>query len=179
MRITESDFLATFGQRNDEILTKWLGDAATPDRIRSIGDAKEVAYRDLIQADGLDPLPGAADWVRTLHDAGWLQAIASSARRLNVEVMRRVLGFDALIEMWVGAEDVSVGKPDPEVFLTAASRLSIPPARCIVVEDAAAGMEAARRAGMRSIGVAEGAAAADIVVRSLDELPADAFDSLL
>ena len=179
MSIGESDFLATFGQRNDEILTKWLGETATPARIRGIGDTKEVVYRDLIQAAGLDPLPGAADWVRRLHDAGWLQAIASSAPRLNVEVMRTVLGFDSLIETWVGAEDVSAGKPDPEVFLTAAGRLSVPPERCIVVEDAAAGIEAARRAGMRSIGVAEGAKAADIVVRSLTELSPDAFDSLL
>ena len=53
----------------------------------------------------------------------------------------------------VSAEDVTIGKPDPQVFLKAAGKLGVPPARCIVVEDAAAGVEGARRAGMRSIGV--------------------------
>ena len=80
----------------------------------------------------------------------------------------------------VSAEDVSAGKPDPEVFVTAAARIDLPPARCIVVEDAAAGIEAARRGGMRSIGVSRTATLqADVFVRSLAELPADVFDRLI
>jgi beta-phosphoglucomutase len=178
--VTEADFRASFGQRNDEILGAWLGPGADPERIRRIGDTKEECYRAMIERDGVAPLPGAAEWVRTLHGAGWRQAIASSAPRLNVEVMRRALGFEELIETWVGAEDVRAGKPDPEVFLTAAARLDVPPHRCIVVEDAAAGIEAARRGGMPSIGVGEGAAAeADLAVDSLAALPAGAFDMLL
>jgi beta-phosphoglucomutase len=179
VHVTHSDFEASFGQRNPEILTRWLGHGATPERIERIGAAKEVAYRELIQTNGLEPLPGAAEWVRALHTAGWRQAIASSAPRLNVEVMRRVLGFEDVIETWVGAEDVRVGKPDPEVFLTAAARLEVAAARCIVVEDAAAGIEAARRAGMPSIGVADGAGAANIAVLSLVDLAPTVFDDLL
>jgi beta-phosphoglucomutase len=180
VRVTEADFRASFGQRNDEILRAWLGSGAVPARIRRIGDAKEECYRAMIEADGIAPLPGAAEWVRALHDAGWRQAIASSAPRLNVEVMRRALGFEELIETWVGAEDVRAGKPDPEVFLTAAARLDVPPHRCVVVEDAAAGIEAARRGGMPSIGVGEGAASgADVSVASLAALPAGAFEELL
>ena len=180
VHVTESDFLASFGQRNDEILTAWLGSRADPRRIQRIGDAKEASYRSMIAADGLVPLPGAAEWVRSLHETGWLQAIASSAPRLNVEVMRRALGFEQLIETYVGAEDVRSGKPDPEVFLTAAARLDVPPHRCIVVEDAAAGIEAARRAGMKSFGVGSGArAGADIAVESLADLPRHAFERLL
>jgi hypothetical protein len=79
VRVTEADFLASFGRRNDEILAAWLGAGAEAQRIRRIGDAKEVCYREMILADGLVPLPGAAEWVRALHDAGWRQAIASSA----------------------------------------------------------------------------------------------------
>jgi len=179
VHITKDDFLATFGQRNPEILTRWLGgyDAA---RIARIGDAKEASYRSMLEAEGLDPLPGAAEWVRALHAAGWRQAIASSAPRLNVEVMRRVLGFAGVIEDYVAAEDVRRGKPDPEVFLTAAARLGVPPARCIVVEDAAAGIEAARRGGMRCIGVGDPAVAgADVYVASLADLPPGAFEDLL
>jgi HAD superfamily hydrolase (TIGR01509 family) len=180
VRVTEADFVASFGQRNNEILTRWLGPRAEPQLIQSIGDAKEASYREMIEADGLAPLPGAAEWVRALHEAGWRQAIASSAPRLNVEVMRRVLGFEGLIETYVGAEDVRIGKPDPEVFLAAAQRLGVAPQRCVVVEDAAAGIEAARRAGMRSIGVGDGArAGADVAVASLADLPPEIFDALL
>jgi beta-phosphoglucomutase-like phosphatase (HAD superfamily) len=75
---------------------------------------------------------------------------------------------------------VSAGKPDPEVFLTAAARLGVSADRCIVVEDAAAGIEAARRAGMRSIGVGGGAGTgADIIIEALSDLRAGAFDALL
>ena len=180
VRVTEADFSASFGQRNDAILRVWLGPDADAERIRRVGDAKEVSYRAIVAEEGLEPLPGAAAWVRALHEDGWRQAIASSAPRLNVEVMRRALGFEALIETYVGAEDVRHGKPDPEVFLTAARRLDVPSGRCVVVEDAAAGIEAARRGGMRSIGVGEGArAGADLAVASLRELPPEAFDGLL
>ena len=81
----------------------------------------------------------------------------------------------------VSAEDVHRGKPDPEVYLKAAQRVGIPPERCIVVEDAVAGVEGARRAGMRSIGVSHHGTQlpADVVVASLDLLQADAFDALL
>ncbi len=72
------------------------------------------------------------------------------------------------------------GKPDPEVFLTAAAKLAVPPGRCVAVEDAAAGIEAARRAGMRCIGVGDPAVAgADVYVTSLADLPPGAFEDLL
>jgi len=97
-----------------------------------------------------------------------------------VVTMLRVLGLASHLDAIVSAEDVTIGKPDPQVFLKAAEKLAIPPARCIVVEDAAAGVEGGRRGGMRTIGVARnGTLDADLFVRSLTELPPDAFDRLL
>jgi beta-phosphoglucomutase len=178
--LTRPLFLASFGQRNDAILAAWLGEGIEPARIARIGDAKEAVYRDLVRQGGIEPLPGAADWVVRLHEAGWRQAIASSAPRLNVEVMHAALGFDGRIDTLVAAEDVQRGKPDPEVFLVAAANVGVEPARCVVVEDAAAGVEAARRAGMRSIGVGDGdVGAADVVAPSLADLPPETFDGLL
>ena len=180
VNVTEAQFLASFGQRNDAIIPAWLGTRATPDLVRELAEAKEALYRALITSEGLVPLPGAADWVRRLNDDGWRQAIASSAPKLNVELMARVLGLADYMAALVSAEDVRAGKPDPEVFLTAAAALGVPPAHCVVVEDAAAGIEAARRAGMPSIGVGtSGTAAATIRVASLDQLPADTFDGLI
>lgn len=178
--VTYEQFLESFGQKNDRILRGWLPDGAPAEDIRRIGDAKEAEYRRLAREHGLSPLPGASAWVARLHAAGWKQAIASSAPRENVEVMLETLGLRGYFDAVVTAEDVTTGKPDPEVFLAAARRLSVPPERCIVVEDAPAGIEAARRAGMRSIGVnAATELPATISVRSLADLPLDAFAQLV
>jgi beta-phosphoglucomutase len=178
--VTEAQFLASFGQRNDTILGEWLGPGADPAQIIRIGNAKEAFYRELVRAEGIVPLPGAAEWVNTLHAEGWRQAIASSAPRLNVQVMHEALGFAGLIDTLVAAEDVSRGKPDPEVFLEAARQLGVPPHHCVVVEDAEAGIEAASRGGMPSVGVGEGAVgAADVAVVSLADLPPDTFERLI
>ena len=180
VELTYDRFLASFGQRNDRILGAWLGEAADATRIRRIGDWKEGEYRRLAEARGLTPLAGAREWVERLHGDGWKQAIASSAPRLNVETMLHVLKFDGLIDAMVSADEVKKGKPDPDVFLAAAAAVSVPPSRCVVVEDAPAGVEAGRRAGMRTIGVnAKSPLAADVYVTSLADLPPDAFERLL
>ena len=179
--ITREQFLATFGLRNDEILPGWLGASATSDEINRVSLEKESLYRRLLRDRGVAPLAGAAEWVRRLQKEGWRQAIASSAPRANVDVVLEVLGMASFFQAVVSAEDVTAGKPDPQVFLTAASRLGVLPAACVVVEDSPAGIEAARRAGMRCIGVSRNGrlAAADLGVSSLDRLPPDAFKALL
>lgn len=180
VELSREAFLASFGQRNDRILTAWFGPDADPARLVRIGEGKETEYRRLAETHGLAPLPGAVDWLAALRRAGWRQAIASSAPRENAETMLRVLGLTAYFDAIVAAEDVTIGKPDPLVFLVAASRLAVNPARCVVVEDAPAGVEGARRAGMRSIGVnGTSRLEADVYVTSLTDLDPDAFDRLI
>ena len=130
---------------------------------------------------GVSLLPGAACWLRQLADGGWRQAIASSAPRLNIDAILQVLGIEEQFGAVVAAEDVQRGKPDPQVFLMAAARLSVPAERCVVVEDSPAGIEGAHRAGMAAIGVgsAHGGLPADRTVGSLADLPADAFERLV
>jgi beta-phosphoglucomutase len=179
-RITREQFAETFGQRNDEILRSYFP-AYTPEEIARVGLAKEEAYRALIRERGLALLPGVGRWLRKLKSEGWLQAVASSAPRLNLETIISALKLEAYFSAIASAEDVTAGKPDPQVFLKAAAKLSVEPRACVVVEDAPAGTLAARRARMRSIGVlsSHGQLQADIVVRTLEELPDDAFDKLL
>ena len=179
--ITHEQFLATFGQRNDSILRQWLGEKATPELIQRIGDAKEALYRQLVREHGIAPLPGALEWVNRLHRQGWGQAIASAAPRANIETILDVLHASECFEAIVSAEDVHRGKPDPEVFLIAAAKLAVAPKHCIVVEDAQHGVEAARAAGMKSIGVSQSCKLfpADVVVPSLEFLDANVFDTLL
>jgi beta-phosphoglucomutase len=179
--ITHEQFLATFGQRNDSILRQWLGEKATPGLIQRIGNAKEARYRQHVREHGIAPLPGALEWVYMLHRQGWGQAIASAAPRANVETILDVLHARECFDAIVSAEDVHRGKPDPEVFLVAATKLGVAPEHCIVVEDAEHGIEAARAAGMKSIGVSQNGKPlpADVVVRSLSLLEANAFNTLL
>jgi HAD superfamily hydrolase (TIGR01509 family) len=179
--LTREQFRSTFGQRNDAILQTWMGAGITLEEVQRIGDTKEESYRRLVRQLGVSPLPGAGEWVKRLNEEGWLQAVASSAPRANVEVVAEVLGLADYFSAIVSAEDVERGKPDPQVFLTAASHLGADPACCIVVEDAAAGVEAARRAGMKNIGLSRFGATlkADVVVSSLADLPPDCFRNLL
>jgi HAD superfamily hydrolase (TIGR01509 family) len=178
--LSHDAFLASFGQRNDRILAGWLGADVDPARVVRVGDGKEAEYRRLAETRGLTPLPGAREWLIALRRAGWKQAIASSAPRQNVETMLRVLDLRQYVDAIVSAEDVTIGKPDPQVFLAAAAKLRVLPSRAIVVEDAAAGVEGARRAGMRRIGVnPRSRLDADVYVKSLADLPSDVFDALL
>jgi HAD superfamily hydrolase (TIGR01509 family) len=180
VELTYAQFLASFGQRNDRIVPVWLGPDVDAARMRRIGEDKEAEYRRLAETHGLTPLPGAREWLATLRAAGWKQSIASSAPRVNVEMMLRVAGLEGYLDAIVSADDVTIGKPDPQVFLKAAEKLDVAPSHCVVVEDAAAGIEGARRAGMRSVGVTKnGRLDADLFVRSLADLPPDAFDRLL
>jgi len=179
--ITHDQFLATFGQRNDSILRTWLGAEVAPELIERVGDAKETLYRQQVRQQGIEFLPGASEWVRRLHQQGWRQAIASAAPRKNVTAILEALVAADYFEAIAAAEDVHHGKPDPEVFLVAAGKLNLPPSQCIVVEDALHGIEAARAAGMKSIGVTSNGKSlpADLVVHSLADLPPNAFANLL
>lgn len=179
--LTRARFVTTFGQRNDEILRGYFGPTILPADIRRIAEAKEERYRALMRAGEAVPLPGVREWLARLHAAGWRQAVASSAPLKNVEAILAALGIEQYFEAITAAEDVQRGKPDPQVFLVAAAKLNVPPARCIVIEDAPAGVEGAQRAGMRAVGVlsSQSTLVADIVVRSLDQLPQDTFDQLL
>jgi beta-phosphoglucomutase len=179
--LTHDEFASFFGQRNDAIVRRFLGDSVSPGNAVRIGVEKEVAYRTLVRTRGVLPLPGVRRWLERLHRDGWKQAVASSAPTANIETLVEVLELGPVFEALVSGEEVPHGKPAPDVFLHAAGRLGVPPSRCIVVEDAPAGVEAGRRGGMRTIGIASLHATldADVVVRSLEDLPDDAFERLL
>ncbi|MBK9943498.1 MAG: HAD-IA family hydrolase [Kouleothrix sp.] len=179
--LTYAQFVASFGQRNDTILRGWLGAGLAEHEIARIGAAKEQRYRELVRDRGVVLLPGVEHWLRRLQAGGWRQAIASAAPHLNVAAILDTLQIGPFFDAITSAEDVQHGKPDPQVFLLAAARVATPPARCIVVEDAPAGIEGAHRGGMRAIGVrsAHSDLRADIVVGTLAELDDDAFERLL
>ena len=179
--LTRERFLTTFGRRNDAVLRDLFGEDFPDEEIVRIADVKEARYRELVRAGGVEPLPGVREWLARPKADGWRHAVASSAPALNIATILEALDLVEAFDAVAGQEDVERGKPDPQIFLVAAARLGVPPARCVVVEDAPAGVEAAHRAGMRAIGVGPRHAelGADLAVPALDHLPKDAFDRLL
>ncbi len=150
----------------------WSSDA---DEIRRLALRKEELYRELVRASRIEPLPGVRGWLGEIAAAGIPRAVASSTHRLNIETVLEVIGLRDCFTEIVSAEDVTRGKPDPEVFLNAAERLHFEPTRCVVFEDAQVGIDAARAANMRVVAVAtthraQDLAGADFVVERLDRL---------
>lgn len=179
---TRADFVATFGRRNPEIFTQILGDRLEGLDTIELADRKERYYR-AAAAAGVALLPGVRQLLDGLAAAGFAQAIGSSAPRDNLDLILKLTGIRDLFGAIIGGEDATHGKPHPEVFLNAAAGLAVPPARCVVIEDAVVGVQAARAAGMRSIAVTFSAhstpesltaAGADLVVPTLEKIaPSD------
>ncbi|MDI6858466.1 MAG: HAD family phosphatase [Dehalococcoidia bacterium] len=170
--ISEDDFVRTFGLRNAAILRDILGELPE-ERVEELARAKEELFRSAISR-GMRANPGALPLLERLREAGKKMAIVSSAPRQNVETILDSLGARPYFDTLIAEEDAPRGKPDPQGYLLAAERLGVPPERCVVIEDAPGGVEAAKRASMRCIGLAAGRAPetlreADIVVRSLGE----------
>ncbi|MFJ2106638.1 HAD family hydrolase [Streptomyces microflavus] len=92
-------------------------------------------------------------FVERLHTAGVPMAVASGSSRAAIGAVLAVTGLDAYIPLYVSAEEVAHGKPEPDVFLETARRMGAEPAQCVVLEDAPPGAAAAHAAGMRCIAV--------------------------
>jgi beta-phosphoglucomutase len=165
--------------RNSEIMPLLFPDMS-PSESAYVDQAKETRYRELIELQGIELLPGVAAWIDRFKAAGWKQAIASSAPRDNVITIAHVLHFNGTFEAMISGADVQRGKPDPDIFLAAARRLKVEPLQCLVIEDATAGIEAAHRAGMKAIGVlnTHPHLEAEVVVPSLQDLTWEMIESL-
>jgi beta-phosphoglucomutase len=162
------------GLSRAESLRRFLGshvDRFTPEQQAEIMARKNAAYVARVARLGPgDLLPGAAELLAGLRAAGAPLAVASSSRNAGLVLDR--LGIRARLDVLVDGNDVTRSKPDPELFLTAARRLNMPPQRCLVVEDAESGVAAALAAGMRVIGIGPPARVgrAHRVVAALTEL---------
>jgi beta-phosphoglucomutase family hydrolase len=177
-------FKKGFGMKNTFIIPELLKWAEAPEDVHRLSLRKEELYRELVVEHGIVPLPGVTQWLDELRRYGIPCAIGSSTERRNIDTILNVLGIGHYFSAVVSADDVSHGKPDPEVFLTAAQRIGCDPAYCVVFEDALVGIEAAHRAGMKAVGVAttnpiELLSAADLAVHRLDELSVERLTALI
>ena len=182
---TREDFTSTFGRTSRDIIAAlWPVEDLADEQILTLDDRKEALFRGLI-ADDFPAMDGATELIDALLEAGYLLAVGSSGPPENISlVLERLVRAEAFAAVVTGM-DVTAGKPDPQVYLLAAERLQVAPARCAVVEDAPAGIAAARAARMASIGLASTGRSvqelcdAALVVRSLRELTPQVIGALI
>jgi HAD superfamily hydrolase (TIGR01509 family) len=154
-------------------LHEHAGVDVAPDQINAdIVERMRAAYR-----ERLPLIPGAVEAVRRLA-ARWPLGLASSSNRPLIEAVLEETGLATLFRATVSSEEVARGKPAPDVYLEAARRLDIGPARCAAIEDSHGGIRSARAAGMRVIAIPnpsyppddEALGLADVTLSSIEEL---------
>ena len=147
-------FKQGFGKRNAVIIPEILGWTYDVVEVERLGHRKEELYRDLVENDGLKALPGVRELLVELKMAYIPCVVGTSTERENLDLAFDLLGLGEFFQGAVCSEDVNRGKPDPEVFLKAAVLTGLPPERCVVLEDSAHGIEAAREGNMKGLGLA-------------------------
>jgi beta-phosphoglucomutase family hydrolase len=182
--ITPASFIRGFGMKSARIIEEIHGWAREPAEVADLTNRKEALYRQIVAQSKIAPLPGVVAWLEQLRAADVPCAVASSTHRLNIDAVLDRIGLKKAFREIVSAEDVVHGKPNPEVFQKAGERLGLAADRCVVFEDAHVGIEAAHAAGMKVVAVATThpvgqLAAADLVVRRLDELTVEQVASVL
>lgn len=150
--LTPADRARLDGKRNSEIFPVLFGRPLPPAEWRAYEEEKESLYRE-ISAGRLRPLRGLPALLEAADKARLRLAVATSAPAPNVEHTLRELGLAARFPVVVRGDEVARGKPEPDVFVEAARRLGLSPADCLAFEDAPSGIAAARRAGMRVVGL--------------------------
>jgi beta-phosphoglucomutase family hydrolase len=152
--LPKGHFKCGFGKKNEVIIPEILSWAKNPEEITKLAMRKETIYRELVRQRGVQILPGARELLAALRHEGIPCGIGSSTPRQNLEAIFVATGLGEFFDAVACGDDVSNGKPAPDVFLLAAQKLSLAPADCLVIEDAHAGIEAARRAGIPVLAVA-------------------------
>jgi len=168
-------FQKAFGKRNETIMPEVLQWTRDKKEIQRLADLKENLYRRIMTDRGIASLPGVKPFLEMLQKNKIPCCVGSSTPRLNITTALGLLGWKNYFPIIIAAEDVSKGKPDPQVFLLAAQKLNLFPGRCVVFEDAFVGIQAAKAGGMKIIAVttthpASELTEADLVVDQLDEL---------
>jgi beta-phosphoglucomutase family hydrolase len=174
-KLPPGHFKKGFGMKNELIIPEILGWTNEPREINQLSLRKEQLYREIMEKKGIMPLPGVREFLSLLHRKNVTCAIGSSTHKENISLALRLLKFERYFSAVISAEDVDHGKPNPQVFLKAAERIGIHPAKCIVFEDALVGIRAARAGNMKVVAVAttnpvSRLSEADRIVKRMDML---------
>jgi HAD superfamily hydrolase (TIGR01509 family) len=177
-------FVRGFGMKNQAIIPDILQWTNKLEEIEELSMRKEFLYRQIIEREGITPLPGVIPLLQMLNDHNVPCSVASSTHRKNIETVFQMTGLGKHFAAVVTAEDVTKGKPHPDVFIKSAAAIDRNPQRCVVFEDALVGIKAGRAAGAKVVAVATTSplsllGEADLAVDSLLEIDWRVFKDLL
>ncbi len=183
MEFTKEFFKSTFGQQSFPITRKLVGPEANDKDVIRWANLKEKYYREMVQ-EKLEPLPGVINLINELKENGFKLAVGSSGPKENVELLLTSLKIKEYFDVIITATEIKNGKPAPDVFLIAAKSANVKPENCLVIEDAPVGIEAAKRANMKSIALTtthdkEELLNADLVVSDLSGININDIKNLL
>lgn len=174
-----------FGQRDDKALRMFFGADLADDQAARWSEELEHNFREAFRAHA-KPLPGVAELIRECQARAIPMAVASSAMKKNVDFVVDALELKSYFQAIVSGDEVSHPKPDPEIYLAAASHLGVEPSRCVAFEDSPIGIEAVVRAGMKCVAIASTFAmenlrketCAHLVVRTFEDLNVERLRAL-
>jgi HAD superfamily hydrolase (TIGR01509 family) len=152
LKLTPDFVHQTFGMTNFSIFQLLLGDATSDEEMRHYSNLKEECYRDVARGN-IQLMEGARELLDGLTARGVKLAIGSSGERANLELTVHECGLDGRFAAIASLEDITRGKPDPQIFLVAAAKSGALPKRSAVFEDAPVGIQAAKAAGMYAVGL--------------------------
>lgn len=150
--VTEEVFRDGFGTRTDAFVRSLVGDRVPETQVQNIALFKERFFRRIARGH-FEPLPGVVPLLNYLKKAGYRMALASSAPLANIRLTLSELDITECFGAVVSGDDVTEGKPSPQIFRMAGEKLGIKPSDCLVIEDAVVGVIAAHRAGMLCLAV--------------------------
>lgn len=178
--LDHATFEQCFGRNNSYSLPRYLGYTPSKEQFDQISGLKEEIFLQGAKK-GARLFPGVRQWLDFFQERHFSQAIASSAPMCNIDTLIDACDISAYFSAIIPGADLP-SKPAPDVFLKAAHALGIAAENCIVIEDAPAGLQAGRSAGMKTIGVANShpidSLVADLVVPGFMADPEMAISSL-
>jgi beta-phosphoglucomutase len=151
--VSPEEVRSWFGNTNHMILRNLFGDSISEEKMIIMGNEKEILYREIYKPH-IKALPGLDNFLRELEENDILIAIATSAPTVNVDFVLEHTGIRSCFNQIIDASMIKEGKPSPEIYLKSSEVLNLPVSKCLVFEDSFHGIESARRAGMKVIGVA-------------------------
>jgi beta-phosphoglucomutase family hydrolase len=153
VELTDEDFKWKIsGANNAKIFENILGHKLTPEEVKKYGNEKEAFYRK-IYAPYIKEVPGLKDLINIFKSKNLKVAIATTAIEPNRKFVLDALGLENEFDVILGDEQVTNGKPNPEIYLETAKKLEVDVSKCSVFEDTTPGVEAGKNAGMKVVGV--------------------------
>jgi beta-phosphoglucomutase len=175
IQLTDEEYRAKInGKKNDTIFELVFNKPLSEAEMQAYTEEKEGIYREIYAPD-IKEISGLTQVVAELQQKGLMTAIATTAPAKNRDFALRELGLEGKFGVILGEEHVKQGKPNPEIYLSAARELGVPPGQCLVFEDSPPGVASAKAAGMTVVGILSSHAAHEI---STADYTADDFTQL-